>query len=245
MNQALKHRNDGVDKPALQFSGSASISGEPIFSGLDLQLETGKWTCLLGKSGVGKSTVLRLFAGLSEDIVLNGHISLSEGVALMAQSDMLLPWLTSLDNVLIGARLRGETPDRILGAEVLSRVGLADHIDKKPVALSGGQRQRVALARTLIEDRPVVLLDEPFSALDALTRAQMQELTAEQLKGRTVLLVTHDPLEAARLGDTILIMTDSGLAGVPIPSGATPRAIEAADVLLTQADLLNRLRRMK
>lgn len=228
---------------ALSLSGSASIHGTPIFTGLDLTLAPGTWTCLLGASGVGKSTVLRLFAGLGDDVDLAGTITGAGEVALMAQSDLLLPWLSALDNVLIGARLRGEAPDRERGAEVLARVGLADHAGKKPGALSGGQRQRVALARTLMEDRPVVLLDEPFSALDALTRAQMQELTAEVLSGRTVLLVTHDPGEAARLGHTILIMTVQGLTEVTVPQGDIPRPVDAPEVLQAQAELLGQLRR--
>ena len=148
-----------------------------------------------------------------------------------------------LDNVLLGARLRGARPDHDLARDRLAQVGLADHADKQPSALSGGQRQRVALARTLMEDRAVVLLDEPFSALDALTRAQMQELTAELLDGRTVLLVTHDPNEAARLGETILIMTPTGLVEIAAPTSPIPRDIHAADVLRAQADLFDRLRR--
>jgi len=196
----------------------------------------------LGASGVGKSTVLRLFAGLGDGIDLAGVMTGNANVALMAQDDLLLPWLSASDNVLLGARLRGEKADKERGLRVLGRVGLAEHAHKRPGELSGGQRQRVALARTLMEDRPVVLLDEPFSALDAVTRSQMQELTAELLVGRTVLLVTHDPGEATRLGQTILIMTHDGLSEVETPSGAIPRPVDAPDVLQTQAELLLRLR---
>lgn len=226
----------------MRLTGSARIGDTPIFKDLDLSLEAGAWTCLLGASGVGKTTVLKLFAGLDEAVTLSGHLEAPERVALMAQSDMLLPWLSALDNVVIGAKLRGDRVDLDRGKEVLSRVGLADQAARKPTALSGGQRQRVALARTLMEDRDVVLLDEPFSALDALTRAQMQDLTAELLADRTVLLITHDPLEAARLGDRIVIMTAHGLADVPVPQGRIPRALDAQDVLQTQANLLNQLR---
>ncbi|MGH1371681.1 ABC transporter ATP-binding protein [Planktotalea sp.] len=229
--------------PALYLTGHAKIGDQSIFEGLDLTVRAGEWTCLLGASGVGKSTVLRLFAGLGDGIDLDGAMAGGGNVALMAQDDLLLPWLTALDNVLIGARLRGEVANKAMGRAVLERVGLAAHLHKRPNELSGGQRQRVALARTLMEDRSVVLLDEPFSALDALTRAQMQELTAELLVGRTVLLVTHDPGEAARLGQTILIMTQSGLSDVEAPSGAIPRPVDAADVLLAQATLLKKLRK--
>ena len=227
---------------ALHLSGNAKIGDQLIFEGLDMNIATGQWTCLLGASGVGKSTVLRLFAGLGDDIDLAGVVTGDANVGLMAQDDLLLPWLSALDNVLIGARLRGEIPDKIRAHGVLSRAGLAEHAHKRPDELSGGQRQRVALARTLMEDRSVVLLDEPFSALDALTRCQMQELTAELFEGRTVLLVTHDPAEAARLGQTILIMTHDGLSEVATPTGAIPRRVDAPDVLQTQAELLLRLR---
>lgn len=224
-------------------NGSAEIDGVSIFSHLDLTLKPQSWTCLLGASGVGKSTVLRLFAGLAEGVRFHGELSDPGRVAMMAQQDLLMPWLSVLDNVLLGARLRGTRPDHDLARNRLAQVGLADHADKQPSALSGGQRQRVALARTLMEDRAVVLLDEPFSALDALTRAQMQELTAELLDRRTVLLVTHDPNEAARLGETILIMTPTGLMEIAAPTSPIPRDIHAADVLRAQADLFDHLRR--
>lgn len=224
-------------------TGSATIDGTPIFSQLDLALTPNSWTCLLGASGVGKSTVLRLFAGLAEGVRFDGVLSDPGRVAMMAQHDLLMPWLSVLDNVLLGARLRGARPDHGLARDRLAQVGLTEHADKPPKTLSGGQRQRVALARTLMEDRPVVLLDEPFSALDALTRAQMQELTAELLAERTVLLVTHDPNEAARLGETILIMTATGLVDIAAPTSPIPRAIHAPDVLRVQADLFNHLRR--
>ena len=224
-------------------TGSAAIDGTPIFSHLDLTLKPHGWTCLLGASGVGKSTVLRLFAGLAEGVTFAGNLSDPGRVAMMAQQDLLLPWLSVLDNVMLGARLRGERPDKDRARHRLAEVKLDGHADKRPTSLSGGQRQRVALARTLMEDRAVVLLDEPFSALDALTRAQMQELTADLLTGRTVLLVTHDPNEAARLGDMIVIMTREGLVEVAAPTTPIPRAVNAPDVLNTQTDLFARLRR--
>ena len=197
----------------------------------------------MGASGVGKSTVLRLFAGLAEGVTFDGVLSEAGRVAMMAQQDFLMPWLSVLDNVMLGARVRGERPDKDRARDRLAQVGLTDHADKLPAALSGGQRQRVALARTLMEDRAIVLLDEPFSALDALTRAQMQELTADLLTGRTVLLVTHDPNEAARLGQKILILTPSGLVEVAAPLTPIPRDIHAPDVLAAQTDLFEQLRR--
>lgn len=227
---------------AVRLNGSATIGGATVFSHLDLSLEPGKWTCLLGASGVGKSTVLKLFAGLADAVDFQGEITDPGRVALMAQHDLLLPWLSALDNVMIGSRLRGETRNPERAMHLLEQVGLKDHAQKRPHALSGGQRQRVALARTLLEDCPLVLLDEPFSALDALTRLHMQDLTASLLKGRSVLLVTHDPAEAARLGEHIKIMTPSELIQIATPNGPIPRPVDASEVLSTQTRLLNDLR---
>lgn len=233
--------------PALYMRGSAEIDGASIFQTLDLHVAAGQWTCLLGSSGVGKSTVLKLFAGLAEHVSFTGEFGSEDGplagrIALMAQSDLLLPWLSVSENVALGARLRGERSDQSRVMTVLERVGLADKAKRKPTELSGGQRQRVALARTLMEDRPVVLLDEPFSALDAKNRARMQELAAEVLEDRTVLLVTHDPAEAARLGHVITVMTDRGIEAVAPPDGQVPRAVDDENVLKVQASLLARLR---
>ena len=233
--------------PSLYCRGSATFGAAPVFDAIDLEIAAGQWTCLLGSSGVGKSTILKLFAGLGDEVTFSGELGASDGqpdgrVALMAQNDLLLPWLSVSQNVCLGATLRGETNDNDRVAEVLNRVGLAEKLESKPGQLSSGQRQRVALARTLMEDRPIVLLDEPFSALDARTRAQMQELAAEVLVGRTVLLVTHDPAEAARIGHVIKVMTANGIEDVVPPAGAVPRRFDADDVLRVQAGLLARLR---
>ncbi len=233
--------------PSLYCRGSAAFGTDPLFDAIDFEVAAGQWTCLLGSSGVGKSTILKMFAGLDTGVSFSGSLGADDGltdgrIAMMAQNDLLLPWLSVSQNVCLGATLRGDTPDDARAADVLARVGLSEKSDSKPGQLSGGQRQRVALARTLMEDRPIVLLDEPFSALDARTRAQMQELASELLVGRTVLLVTHDPAEAARLGHVIKIMTPSGIEDVVPPGGAVPRRFDAADVLRVQAELLTRLR---
>jgi putative hydroxymethylpyrimidine transport system ATP-binding protein len=161
----------------------------------------------------------------------------------MSQRDDLLPWLSVLDNVTLGARLRGERADREQAMDLLAQVGLVPQMDQLPATLSGGQRQRAALARTLMEDRPVVLMDEPFSALDAITRARLQVLAAHLLAGRTVLLVTHDPLEALRLGHGIQVMTGhpARIEGTPPPPGAPPRDLHDPALLARQGDLLAQL----
>lgn len=229
--------------PAIHIKGSHSIDDTPLFGHIDLTLPAGHWTCILGRSGVGKSTLLRLIAGLDCAGTFKGTITAAEGqTSFMAQSDLLLPWLSVLDNISLGARLRNETPDITRAEDLLERVGLAAYRNKKPGALSGGMRQRAALARTLMENRAVALLDEPFSALDASTRADMQDLAAEMLTGKTVLLVTHDPAEAVRLGHQIIVLTPNGAKHWTPPDTAPVRDQYAPETIACQADLLTHLR---
>lgn len=234
--------------PAVHVSGAATIDARPLFGPLAVDVAAGRWTCLLGPSGVGKSTILRLIAGLPTGADFAGNVTAGDGlplsgrVAYMAQSDLLFPWLDVRDNVMLGARLRGQPPDAARADALIARVGLGAHAAKRPRQLSGGERQRAALARTLMEDRPVILLDEPFSALDARTRAEMQELAAELLAGRTVLLVTHDPAEAARLGHAILILSPAGITQAPPPPAPPVRAVDDPETLACQGRLYTLLR---
>jgi putative hydroxymethylpyrimidine transport system ATP-binding protein len=226
---------------------SLRYGGAFLIRDLDFVLPGGLWTCLLGPSGVGKSSLLRVIAGLEPldagEVLCTDGRPLAGRLAWMSQRDDLLPWLPVIDNVTLGARLRGEPPDHAQALELLAHVGLAPQKDQPPATLSGGQRQRAALARTLMEDRPVVLMDEPFSALDAITRARLQVLAAELLAGRTVLLVTHDPLEALRLGHRIQVMTGhpAGIEGTTLPAGTPPRDLHDPALLARQGDLLARL----
>lgn len=234
--------------PEIRLTGDFDHAGRPLFSGLDLTLAAGRWTCLLGPSGVGKSTVLRLLAGLDTGGRFSGSISADDGkrvetrVAFMAQTDLLAPWLDVTGNVTLGARLRGERADMERARALIEQVGLDEHSHKRPASLSGGMRQRVALARVLMEDRPVVLLDEPFAALDARTRAEMQELAFETLKGRTVLLVTHDPAEAVRLGHAIFILSEQGLEEIEAPDLPPIRAVDAPQTIDMQVRLFRALK---
>ena len=234
---------------SLQLQGTASIGEIPVFNTLSIKIPGGAWTCLLGPSGVGKSTILRLFAGLNSGITFNGKITATDGLpisprtVMMAQSDLLMPWLDVLGNVTLGARLRGDEPDWEQALTLIQRIGLNGLERRKPNALSGGQRQRVALARTMLEDKPVVLLDEPFSALDACSRSAMQEISFELFVGRSVLLVTHDPAEAARLGDQILVLTEKGLQSVEPPPLPAIRPFDESRVLACQGKLLSLIRK--
>ena len=229
---------------------SVDYGGAVLFKDLSCTIEGGQTTCLLGPSGCGKSTLLGVISGNSS-IPHDGRISFSTndgyegGLSWMAQDDLLLPWYTVLDNVLLGARLRREiTQEKRERAKLLiDRAGLTDSVSQYPDALSGGMRQRVALLRTLMEDRPVILMDEPFSALDALTRMKLQDLAAEMTKGRTVLLVTHDPMEALRMGDKVMVLGGSpiGVISEIEVKGSTPRSVEDREVAEQYPKLLRKV----
>ena len=233
--------------PALHLTGDLCLGGRRLCPGLDLHCAAGTWTVLLGPSGVGKSSLARLIAGLPCPAHLTGGIAADDGMALagrvtlMAQTDQLLPWADALANVTLGGRLRGDRPDPDRALALLGRVGLEGNADRRPATLSGGQRQRLALARTLMEDRPIVVLDEPFSALDAATRATMQDLAAEVLQGCTVILITHDPLEAARLGTGAWLLDPTGATPLGLPATRAPRPVSDPATLAAQADLYRRL----
>lgn len=220
---------------------------QTIFEDLTFEIKGGEFIALLGSSGVGKSSLLNIIAGLSK--ATSGHVVGSDGqtiagrLAYMGQQDLLYPWLNVVDNVTLGARLRREKVDRIWADHLLERVGLAGRQKALPSALSGGMRQRAAIARTLYERRPIVLMDEPFSALDTITRAGVQELAAELLDGSTVLLITHDPMEAARLGRHLMVLSGHpAKLGAPITvAGKPPRAPDDPNLQKSQGELLRLL----
>ena len=229
---------------------SFEFSGDEVFRSLNFTMAAGQWTCLIGPSGVGKSTLLRLISGSLREH-FSGSIRFDDCVnpigltAWMAQKDLLLPWLTVVENVCLGARLRGSMSEKVHGRAIslIENVGLGDYADALPAQLSGGMRQRVALLRTLMEERPVILMDEPFSALDALTRLKLQDLAAELVKGATVLMVTHDPLEALRLGHRVYVMAGkpAQIGEALVPPGLPPRKPGDLEIVALQAGLINRL----
>ncbi|PID75443.1 MAG: ABC transporter ATP-binding protein [Deltaproteobacteria bacterium] len=227
-----------------------SFEGRTVFEKFALDFEPGRWTCLLGPSGCGKSSLLRILTE-TQDFCFSGSVCFSGTckttglIAWMSQKDLLLPWLRVLDNIVIGARLRGELDANSLRkAEILlEKVGMAGCGKLYPGALSGGMRQRVALLRTLMEERPVLLMDEPFSALDALTRFKLQNLAARLARGKTVVLVTHDPFEALRLGHRVVVLGGSpaNVVAELRPGGAIPRTTDGPEFAQEHAALLQTL----
>ncbi|PME21735.1 hydrogenase expression protein [Vibrio cyclitrophicus] len=227
-------------------------SEHATLSGLSLSLKAGKWTVLLGRSGCGKTTVLRYLAGLLDDkvewqgtLATSDELPLTDRIAYMAQQDLLLPWLSVIDNVCLSHRFQNSADKhkniehKNQALELLISVGLADYADAMPDQLSGGMRQRVALARTLMQDKPFVLMDEPFSALDAVTRHKLQSLACELLRGKTVVLITHDPQEAVRLADNLYVLqgTPTSAHSLSVPHTSTPRVLDGECAELQQAIL--------
>lgn len=226
-----------------------------IFSHLDIDLPAGKWIGLIGPSGVGKSALLRMIAGLTipkEQSSANFNIDhtepISQQVAYMAQTDLLLPWLTVLGNSTLGLKLRTQSREETKTAiekakSLLFEVGLAAAIDLYPHQLSGGMRQRVALVRTLMENKPLVLMDEPFSALDTITRYKLHDLAANLLQDKTVLFITHDPTEALRLSHLIYIMQGqpAKLKLIANLNGKTPRQLSDPELITLQVLLFQEL----
>lgn len=246
---ASKNTQPGDHAPAIVFDRvSLSFGAAPLFNELSMHLAGGRCSCILGPSGCGKSTLLRLVSG-STALPYTGKVRISSDTrhncAWMSQNDLLLPWFSLLDNILLGARLRRETSEQLRrrARRLIASAGLAGYEDSFPASLSGGMRQRGALLRTLMEQRPVLLMDEPFSALDALTRAKLQDLSAAMTRGATVLLVTHDPMEALRMGHRIFV-----LSGRPARvkktidlDGTPPRQIDDPEILRYYGRLLNEL----
>jgi NitT/TauT family transport system ATP-binding protein len=215
--------------------------------GVSLDVAAGEFVCLLGASGCGKSTLLNLVAGL--DAPTSGQVDVRAGrTALMFQEAALFPWLTVRGNVELALKLSGVPRERrrARGDQLLEMVHLADFAKKRPHELSGGMRQRTALARALAQDAEILLMDEPFGALDAMTRDVLHDEleTLWRTTAKTVLFVTHNVREAIRLGDRVVLLTSRpGRVAQIIPvTIARPRRIDSPEVATLAATITDRLR---
>jgi len=223
-------------------------AGPLVLDDVNLSIESGEFVCLLGASGCGKSTLLNLIAGLDQPTT--GAIDTPvEGSAVMFQESALMPWLTARANVELALRLRG-VPRSARKAEALGLldvVNLADAAEKRPHELSGGMRQRVALARALAQDRPVLLMDEPFAALDAITRDLLHEELERVWRqtGRTIVFVTHNVREAARLGQRVVLLSSrpGRVAGEWRIAETAGRRIESPEVAALSIEITDQLRK--
>jgi NitT/TauT family transport system ATP-binding protein len=235
-------RLDGVTKVYGHRGGAVAALDH-----ITLDVAVGELVCLVGASGCGKSTLLNLVAGL--DSPSAGTVERPGGDAtLMFQDAALFPWLTAAKNVELPLRLRGigKAERQSRARELLDRVRLADFADKRPHELSGGMRQRVALARALAQERPILLMDEPFGALDAMTRDLLHDelervWAAERL---TILFVTHNVREAARLADRIVLLSSrpGRVAATFEVDIQRPRRIESPEVAALASTITDRLR---
>lgn len=244
---------ESAPAPAIRIAGLGkryADDGPVVLEGIDLDVAPGQFTCLLGASGCGKSTLLSIVAGLEKPTT--GTVEVADGgAAVMFQDASLLPWLTARRNVELALRLGGSglsaSARRARALELLEVVNLADAAEKRPHELSGGMRQRVALARALAQDRPVLLMDEPFAALDAITRDLLHEELERVWRetGRTIVFVTHNVREAVRLGQRVLLM--SSRPGRIVRewqiADEGPRRIESPQVGTLSIEITEHLRR--
>jgi sulfonate transport system ATP-binding protein len=210
-----------------------------VLDGLDLEMRAGEFVALLGRSGSGKSTFLRALGALDGDV--DGYLRVPRRRAIVFQDPRLLPWQRVLTNVTIGLPATASVREQAIAA--LSEVNLTTKAKAWPRTLSGGEAQRVALARALVREPELLLLDEPFGALDALTRIKMHALLLDLYRRHTpaVLLVTHDVDEAIALADRVIVLTDGVISLDVEVSVAKPRARDSHEFNTLRRRLLAEL----
>jgi sulfonate transport system ATP-binding protein len=215
-----------------------SFGDRLVLDGLDLDIHSGEFVAMIGRSGSGKSTLLRALAGLDEDV--SGSLAVSGPVAVAFQEPRLVPWKRVLANVALG--LRDPSPSQVAAA-ALAEVGLSERASAWPRTLSGGEAQRASLARALVRSPSLLLLDEPFSALDALTRISMHRLVLSLWERHrpAVLLVTHDVDEALALADRVLVLGDGKIAYSASISLPRPRHRDHPSLIALRLELLTEL----
>jgi sulfonate transport system ATP-binding protein len=228
-----------LSSPAVRVRGlGRSFGPDEVLSDLDLDIAPGEFVALIGRSGSGKSTLLRALAGLDREVT--GELTVDGTVAIAFQEPRLVPWKRVSDNVCLG--LRTSDP-RASAADALAEVGLSDRAQAWPLTLSGGEAQRASLARALVREPSLLLLDEPFSALDALTTISMHRLVLSLWENHrpAVLLVTHDVDEALTLADRVVVLTSGRISYTCQVSADRPRDRNRPDLNALRTRLLAEL----
>ncbi|HEY3978373.1 MAG TPA: ABC transporter ATP-binding protein [Streptosporangiaceae bacterium] len=236
---ALGGPGPGAAGPAARIRGlSRAFGGRTVLDGLDLDIAPGEFVAMIGRSGSGKSTLLRALAGLDREIT--GEVQVSGTTAVAFQEPRLVPWKRVAANVRLG--LRTADPSALADA-ALAEVGLADRAGAWPLTLSGGEAQRASLARALVREPRLLLLDEPFSALDALTTIAMHQLVLRLWAQHrpAVLLVTHDVDEALALADRVLVLAEGRIGYSGEIDAPRPRDRDHPDLITRRAELLAEL----
>jgi len=251
-----KHRTPPDPSTVIDFSDvSVELTGDRIYDELNFSVSTGEFLCILGPSGCGKSTCLRLIGGLiaahQGHVVVEGRAPAEawDQIAYVFQAPRLVPWRTALGNVMLAKELRfgrGNKREREEQCRaLLELVGLAKDADKYPRVLSGGERQRVAIARALAVDPKIILMDEPFAALDLNTRRRLRAevIGIWESTGKTIVFVTHDIDEALMLADRVILMSNKPTCIMETIAirAPRPRAIETSGELRGHRDHLHRL----
>jgi len=246
-------KQTAIEVRSLRKSFAGAQGRYQVLDGVALSIAAGEFVSLLGPSGGGKSTLLNILAGLDEPDAGSAHVlghppGSHAPIAYMQQKDLLLPWRSLWDNILIGPELHSRAERRRLEAsarDLLHEFGLERFADAWPAQLSGGMRQRAALLRTLLCEQPILLLDEPFGALDAITRGRLQQMLLRVWRefGKTVLLVTHDVEEALLLSHRVIVLSGMPghvLAEYPVPLPHEARA-ESPELLRMRGRILRSL----
>lgn len=236
---------------AISISNAAVNFGKSnIFENANFDFKVGEWSFILGASGVGKTTILNVIADLHPELAqtyFKGTITRNYDkqkikLSYLQQKDMLLSWLNVQNNITIGDKLRSEPINNNSVAQIAEELNITDLLLRKIDELSGGQRQKVMLARMIYENPSIILMDEPFSALDAITRFTMQDLFFKYMQGKTVIFITHDPMEALRLGHNIYVLTKSGAEKLNVEDKGEPvRNISDQNIIRLYDELIKLL----